>query len=83
MKFKTKEQLIKEPNEKTILNYGCYPAGVTQAFKSFKERIDFYLKYKMNAGNIVPDFLDKAWNEYKGTNDWNDWLFDCCFGDIK
>ena len=47
-----------------------------------KSAVEFYKKYKMNTGNIVPDFLDKSWKEYKGTNDWNDWLFDYCFGDV-
>jgi len=87
LKFKTKKEL-----EDSIEWIDCdgpandwnggYQSGIADAFDSFKERIDFFSKYKLNSGNITPHFLQEAWNEYKGTNNWNNWLFDYCFGDV-
>jgi len=67
MKFKTKEELIK---------YYCKDGGkhidshmmISEIFKSFKERIEFYKKYRDGPDNILRDEhpeVYKLYNEYR------------------
>jgi len=88
--FKTKEELIKEPDEKLIEDYGVYPAGIVKAFQSFAERKEFYKKYK-NAPTALQEQHPKIYKKYKQIKStkntitfvrYEDWLFDFCFGDI-
>ena len=51
MKFKTKEELIEDDNPHSEHSYAVtahsgYHRGVTDAFKSFAERVEFYKKYE-------------------------------------
>ena len=98
MIFKTKEELKQEifstnyPDQKKLGNN----MGIDDAFKSFKERIDFYKKYKRAIyGSFQKDYpvLWKLWLKYleeDGDRMWerhneqlfSDWLFDYCFGDV-
>ncbi|MFW6130157.1 MAG: hypothetical protein ACOC56_03160 [Atribacterota bacterium] len=104
MKFKTKAELIDEhePSESTTHNvawigFDGYRDGVDEAFKNFKERIDFYKKYK----NSMEEFSDEYQSLYKemcmkikgrvqtecafshyDKEKYRDWLFDYCFGDV-
>lgn len=63
MKFKTKEELIKESMGKEFDNgHHPYRIGIDKAFKSFAERVEFYKKYRVHV--TKPDtagqyFLEK------------------------
>ena len=92
MKFKTKEELNKKHS---------YPENTTHyvvedCFDSFKERIEFFKKYRNQSNDFDDNFeLQDLWNKHckirqkeAGINlplsmlAFNDWLFDYCFGDV-
>jgi len=66
-------------------------------FKSFAERIEFYKKYANNPMLYIKDkqenyklvkqfVIGNIFDEMKAIAcgfDYNDWLFDYCFGDVK
>ena len=94
--FKTKEELIKEAdlddnNEFTDgYNLG-FEEGLGVSFESFAERVEFYKKYRSNPISLkieYPNIYD-TWNEIFSKKrkvtieNYNNWLFDHCFGDIK
>jgi len=86
MKFKTKEDLMKEFD---YFNGESVQTGIEISFNSFKERIDFYNKYKDKPyKDYIRDYAltEKVHNIERTGNikdDWKDWLFDFCFGDIE
>jgi len=92
MKFKTKEEFNKEhgysdSGENFIVN---------EIFNSFAERVEFYKKYRIKHNDkdgffgteleqIIPDIWEQFWKDRKGLakiDEWNDWLFNYCFGDV-
>jgi len=89
MKFKTKEEVIKETKHdcynddiQEIWNHGM-EIGVESAFKSFKERLELYVKYKDSKFLLQEDNEDLYELYYKSRCLYfNVWLFDYCFGDI-
>lgn len=94
MKFKTKEDLIIKDTSKDSLefqyNYG-YNLGISDAFKSFAERVEFYEKYSSNEEMLSKE-EPKTWSLYPNRDntpydaislrDYNNWLFDHCFKDV-
>jgi len=58
--------------------------GVNYAFKSFAERIEFYLEYCSRNDNELDDIPDILYQQYSNSTirHWNDWLFDYCFGEV-
>lgn len=107
MKFKSKKDLMNEKygiqintnnweQEKVIESDG-FIKGLDYAFKSFKERLDFYESYKDNAmvqlSRDHPEAIQnlvKSKPEHFGVDNiiltdkrWNEWLFQYCFGDIE
>ena len=89
--FKTKEELT----IKTIDDQ--YIAGIEDAFKSFAERVEFYKRYVYNESSledeekyIADKWFDyvkeqerkKIWIEINREVEYNDWLFNYCFGDV-
>jgi len=92
--FKTKEELKgAEPYHPDEFDSGCHIGrenAVDDCFESFKERVEFYKKYRLTyeedtsgmvfLSNDQPD----AYEEYRKSGfDYNLWLFDYCFGDIE
>ena len=102
MKFKSKEELLrnKEKNANSR-DASCfsdsYSNGIEDAFMTFKQRINFYNKYKncsfVQLGRDQPEALESLKNYLEdkfGNEDylpsyeqWNTWLFQYCFGDIE
>jgi len=85
MKFKTKEELEKYYcREKLCI--GSHRM-ISEIFTSFKERIDFYNKYKSEPEEFCHDYKGKEdinvliYNMM--ASEWRDCLFDYCFGDIE
>jgi len=82
MTFKTKQELKKE-----FENTGAI-VGIEESFKSFKERIELYLTYKGNPIMMWKDvikteaFRKRFCQSYDVSFDYNDWLFNYCFGHI-
>lgn len=75
-----------------------FQKGVKRAFESFAERFEFYKRYKNNPMEIVshnwhgvsgltllssekPGVFEKYF-ETQNRVEYNDWLFDYCFGDV-
>jgi len=104
MKFKTKEELIEESKTRkgkhqlaSHVDVESYKSGrmngILVAFYSFKERIDFYNKYKKSPIKLYEDYPELyakydsetqfKENEYKLQIEYQDWLFHYCFGDIE
>jgi len=95
MKFKSKEDLIKESD----IDYGFsdqYEAGmrigINKAFTSISERIAFYEKYKDKPKLFTKEndfcFFGNAegYVEFKNAieeDQFNDWLFRFCFDGVK
>ena len=97
--FKTKEELkvdLKDPCSDWDRD-GGFNVGISEAFKSFAERVEFYKKYQDDEFFLRdenPEIYD-LWIEYieaghthknnpiRQQYDYNHWLFDYCFGDIE
>jgi len=95
MKFKSKEELIKEVNNNAYNS----EYAVELTFQSFAERIEFYKKYKDSRMKLMTDypkiyeeFVSYVVNTFKNNvvrkeqlcnlDLFNGWLFDHCFGGI-
>jgi len=89
MKFKTKEELLNKVTD------DGYIGGIEDAFKSFAERVEFYKKYRDNYKLLIKDvksgkapqdctidFLSYIGKKKWYDKDYNNWLFDYCFGDV-
>jgi len=91
MKFRTKEELKQDKK----INYGyydLYTEALDLAFKSFKERIDFFKKFHDSPFHLQekhPKTYEKFENQITlGINGlqgkgYREWFFDYCFGDIE
>lgn len=79
----------------TLYNNGLNK-GIDISFKSFAERVEFDKKYRNDVKQFLKDYpkyynnSQLLWNNFRNYsntdewyNDFNDWLFDYCFGDIK
>ena len=103
MKFKTKEDLLrnKEKNANSR-DASCfsdsYSNGIEDAFMTFKERIEFYNRYRSKQYSFNDDYPDSyriythEWwkikkaifpNKLENDEIFNVWLFQYCFGDIE
>ena len=98
MKFKTKEELIrgKVDTDDKVWKHG-YSSGIDDSFFFFAERVEFYKKYKSKPDLYIKDKQEKhKWLKQFYLRDifdkakaiaygfeYNDWLFDYCFGDVK
>jgi len=104
--FKSKEELIKEDlrvmdecsdsDRDGSWNDGI-EVGISDAFKSFAERVEFYKKYVHKPVSYVTDkqhnyktieqfFIGDVYDKMKAVVynfNYNDSLFDYCFGDIN
>jgi len=87
MKFKTKTELEKHREENANnRDASCfseaYSNGLDDAFKSFKERIEFYKKYDDVPFQLKEDNYN-LWLEFGNSGMmFVDWLFDYCFKDV-
>ena len=100
MKFKSKEELIRGAKEGALEDINdmpeAYQTGISDAFKSFAERVEFYGKYRYYGYLQLKKDHKKVWKIYveedlpaecddadDDINGYNNWLFDHCFGDVK
>ena len=94
MKFKTKEEILKNIERMPKSNYKeGYIDGINGAFKSFAERIVFYKKYEdrieafhdIHGGELNKEDLKEVSSclEWECFEAFNKWLFNYCFGDIQ
>lgn len=91
MKFKTKEELIKEAKirDSDGRNLGLADLSIDIAFKSFAERVEFYKRYREGAlllDREKPKVFAKLIYDLKSSQmskeEYLDWLFDHCFKDV-
>ena len=91
-----RKQII-EHTDRELRSNSAFPTamyGLDLAFKTFKERVEFYKKYSHPNTNVsykedIPLEIIKQYDIYLKTKNfihtvltWNNWLFDYCFGDI-
>jgi len=93
------EEMDREQHGWIVPYYKGWNDALDKAFKSFAERIEFYKKYRclemwkygypkhlQKMHKEQPDLYEQYMNENKDPDNyrnWNTWLFDHCFGDIK
>jgi len=94
MKFKTKEELRKVRDLKVPQHKFYYNSGLSDAFESFAERVEFYKKYLYNPIEFyfnIPfkdlditraEFREKYCSTYTPPLSFSAWLFDYCFKDV-
>ena len=91
--FKSKEEILKEPmGDEYYKGNHPYKIGINKAFKSFAERVEFYKDYKNNEEMLSRGKTKEIWKQYPNRGNipynaitlknYNDWLFDYCFGDV-